>query len=203
MQVQNMEDEMGIIIGSHPGEREQDWQVTFEAMLGQYQAQEVPEGIAVDSEPFMVPEVGEVREQLFVSPGSRPDGLPRVGASLITDKGQAEYAARFYEGNPPAHGPVTVGELHFQIRGQGRGASGPPGFFGPYVNDLADRFDKPIIQAVANAYGERVLHSRSVNVSDRTRRAVLELEGYQPRAGYPECYDRFYEPELSEQDQAG
>jgi len=174
-----------------------DLQPTFERLLRQFVSQGGEQEVTLEAETLQDTKAGEIRQLMFVSPGWTKEHLPNIGVALINNRGRAEYTTSFYEGHPRAYGKVTVGETHFTIKGQKRGISGPQEIFGQFGRNLSDIYDTPIVQAAANVFRRKILHSLRVYLDDQERIEKLTRMGYQPRRGYPYVYDKFYEPQVA------
>lgn len=131
-------------------------------------------------------------QQFFVRP-SYPGNLPDMGLALVAEeKGRAEYCAGFFISSPRTYGKILVGEFNFTFRREGRGLSAPLYYFS--AAELPDRYDAPIVQAAVNVYGKPILNSKTVRIDEEERRKKLEEDGYRPRPGYPEVFDKIYQP---------
>lgn len=172
-----------------------DLQPTFERLLRQFVSQGGEQEVTLEAETLQDTEAGEIRQLMFISPGWTKKHLPNIGIALISNRGRAEYATSFHE--PRGYGKVTVGEPHFTIKGQKRGVSGPQEIFGEFGRNLSDIYDTPIVQAAANVFGRKILHSLRVDLGDQERIKKLTRMGYQPRRGYLYVYDKFYEPQVA------
>ncbi len=170
-----------------------DLQQKFEDLLQQFVSEGGNQEVRQEIETFQDVNEEGVEQAMFVAPGWSKESPPNVGVAFEVSRGRASYTGKFYESNPPAYGRVTASEFHFDSEGEGKGISGPPGIFDPLGETLTDRYDAPIIQAVANVFKKRILHS--LEARDQKRIRELVQKGYRRRKGYPQVFDKFYEPQ--------
>lgn len=170
-----------------------DFQAIFERLLRGYKSGEGKE-VKFSSEPIQGLDGGVIQQELFVSPKFSGE-IPHVGARLTSDRGQAEYRATFFEGQPSAYGKVWVGEFHLEMKALGKGVSAPGEKFGVKGQELSDMYDVAVVQAVVNVYERKILHSVEVDYGSFPRKTKLLKQGYSERQGYPQVLDKFYDPQ--------
>jgi hypothetical protein len=130
----------------------------------------------------------------YVEPGYSQSGLPRVGIAIRTANLDADYSASLYEGQPDAYGKITVFEPHLSVRGQGKGVNTPSNMAGQRGRFIQDKFDEQMAQASADALERPVLYTRTADYQNTQLREQLTQQGYSPRRGYGQFFDRIFQP---------
>lgn len=161
-------------------------QLLFEKMLNQFDGQNE---VIVDGG-----EIGEgMSQKMFVRKGN---GLiPSMGAEITSSEGVVRYSLTFFMGSPSAYGKVMVAENRLESRNGRRGIEVPAVMSGAKGEELIDLYDANIVQAASNHFGQEILHTVDTANKQESYKSKVELQGYSPRKGYPETYDKFYRPQ--------
>lgn len=134
-------------------------------------------------------------QQLFLRHGTR--AFPEMGAEVTHGAGIAiRYYLAFFEGQPEAYEKIVIAENRVEYYGLPLNISSSDVAHGNRNIELADRYDKAIVQAASNHFSVPILHAVSVGYGPSAARDRLSLLGYAKRPGAPDVMDRIFNPEI-------
>src|SRR3989344_4070040 len=103
----------------------------------------------------------------------------------------------FFIGQPSEYGKMMIAENRMDLTSGERGISGDDKFVGGPAPQIADMYEDIIVQAAANLYRVRILHTRTIDDFDGPTVAKLTARGYHRRPGYHDVMDRIFEPRVN------
>ncbi|KKT74761.1 MAG: hypothetical protein UW86_C0003G0003 [Microgenomates group bacterium GW2011_GWA1_Microgenomates_45_10] len=144
--------------------------------------------------------IGGLRQEFFVRGSYDHDVPPETGAAMTSSGGGAarmEFRLAFFIGQPSEYGKMMIAENRMDLTSGERGISGDDKFVGGPAPQIADMYEDIIVQAAANVYRVRILHTRTIDDFDGPTVAKLTARGYHRRPGYHDVMDRIFEPRVN------